>query len=96
MKKFVNFLSEYHFKSAIVATVLSRLISDLLYSLIDNIIYPIIRIDLNNDGKPDIKSYVNSSTNILGIKLKLSKFIVDFFKFIFLIFIIYLLISLLD
>ena len=50
-------------------------------------------LDLNNDGKPDINSYVNSHVNIFGIKLKLSKFITDIFKFLLLLYIIYLIMS---
>ena len=93
MKKFIQFYSNNNFNNAVIATVLSRLIADLLYSFIDNIIYPLIKIDLNNDGKPDINSYVNSHVNIFGIKLKLSKFIIDIFKFLLLLYIIYLIMS---
>lgn len=93
MKKFIQFYTNNNFKSAVIATVLSRLISDLLYSFIDNIIYPIIKIDLDNNGKPDLNSYIHSHINIFGIKLKFFKFLVEFSKFLLLLFIIYLLMS---
>ena len=89
MKKILKFYSENSFKAAVIATVLSRLISDLLYSFIDNIIYPIFKIDLDNDGKPDINSYINNYINIFGIKIKFYKFLIEFLKFIFLLYIIY-------
>ena len=93
MKKFIQFYSNNNFNNAVIATVLSRLIADLLYSFIDNIIYPLMKIDLNNDGKPDINNYVNSHINIFGIKFKISKFLVDSFKFLLLLYIIYFIMS---
>ena len=93
MNDFINFYKKNNINAAIVATVVSRLVSDLLYSFIDNILFPIIRIDLNSDGKPEISNYINNNVNVLGMKFKIIKFLVELIKFFILLYIIYFITS---
>ena len=60
---FFSFLKENNIMEAAIATVFSRMIADLSYSFIDNILLPIFKIDLNNDGKPDLNSFINMILN---------------------------------
>ena len=89
INNFKNFYNNNNIKSAILATIFSRLISDTLYSFIDNILLPIIKIDLNYDGKPEINSIINKNVVIFNIKIKLFKFLLELFKLIFIIYILF-------
>ena len=93
MNDFINFYKKNNINAAIIATVVSRLIGDLLYSFIDNILFPIIKIDINSDGKPDINSYINNHLNIFGMKFKFIKFLIELIKFFILLYIIYIITS---
>lgn len=74
---------------AAIATVFSRMIADLSYSFIDNILLPIFKIDLNNDGKPDLNSFINTKLDIFGCKVKIGLFILEIIKFLSVLLILY-------
>lgn len=86
---FFSFLKENNIMEAAIATVFSRMIADLSYSFIDNILLPIFKIDLNNDGKPDLDSFINTKLDIFGCKIKLGLFILEIFKFFSILLILY-------
>ena len=88
--KIIKFFIDNDFKTITIASILSRMITELLYSFIDNLLYPILKVDINNDGKPDINNYINKTTSILNINFKFAKFIIDLIKFIVVLYIVYL------
>lgn len=89
INKFNKFYNDNNIKSAILATILSRLVSDTLYSFIDNLLLPIIKVDIDNNGKPDINSIINKNLVIFNIKIKLFRFLLELFKLFFIVFILF-------
>tara|TARA_Y200000002_G_C22659295_1_gene654974 strand:+ start:181 stop:477 length:297 start_codon:yes stop_codon:yes gene_type:complete len=86
---FYNFIKDNHIITTTIVTIFSKLITDVSYSFIDNIILPIINIDLDNDGKADINSFKNKRINIFGVNLKIGLFTIEILKFIPVLFILY-------
>lgn len=82
MNEFVLFLKNNNIMEATIATVFSRIVSDLCYSFIENILMPLFKMDLNDDGKPDLNAIGNITIEIFGCKIKLGLFIMEIFKFI--------------
>lgn len=91
INEFYTFLKENQIVDTAIATIFSKLITDLSYSFIDNILLPIINIDVNNDGKADINDFKNKIININGINFKLGPFIIELIKFIIIMFILFIL-----
>ena len=67
--------------------VLSTFVNELVFSLINDIILPIIDRDGNNDNDPDINKIKNITIKTNGITFKIGAFIVSLIRFIILIFI---------
>jgi len=91
INEFYTFLKENQIVDTAIATIFSKLITDVSYSFIDNILLPIINIDVNNDGKADINDFKNKIININGIHLKLGPFAIELIKFIAIMFILFML-----
>jgi large-conductance mechanosensitive channel len=91
INEFYTFLVENHIISTSIATIFSRVITDLCYSFIDNILLPIINIDVDHDGKADINDLKNKQVDIYGIKLKIGPFSIELIKFLVILFILFLL-----
>ena len=87
---FKDFLSDNNILVTIIATILSSNITMLTTSLMDNIIMPIINIDLNNDGTPDRENLENWIVNFKGAEIKVGQFILTSIEFIFILIVIYL------
>jgi len=86
---FYIFIKDNHIITTSIATIFSRLITDISYSFIDNILLPIINIDLNNDGKAEINSFKNKKILISGIAFKIGPFIIEIIKFICILYMLY-------
>tara|TARA_B100000902_G_scaffold327503_1_gene323101 strand:+ start:8158 stop:8451 length:294 start_codon:yes stop_codon:yes gene_type:complete len=91
INEFYTFLKENQIVDTAIATIFSKLITDVSYSFIDNILLPIINIDVNNDGKADINDFKNKIININGINFKLGPFVIELIKFIAIMFILFIL-----
>lgn len=91
INEFYTFLVENHIISTSIATIFSRVITDLCYSFIDNILLPIINIDVDHDGKADINDLKHKKVDIYGIKLKIGPFSIELIKFLVILFILFLL-----
>ena len=88
---FIKFLKKNNVFSLAVAAVLSAHVNKLTESFIDDIIMPIINIDINKDGNEDLKTKLeNIEFNIFHIKFKTGKFLLSIIKFIIISFIIYI------
>ena len=70
---FYIFIKDNQIIATTIATIFSRLIADVSYSFIENILLPIINIDLDNDFKADINSFKikNLLWQVLHLKLVL-------------------------
>ncbi len=91
INEFYTFLNDNQIFATAIATIFSKIISDLSYSFIDNMLLPIINIDLNNDGKSDIADFKNKIININGIHFKFGQFAIEIFKFFIILFILFIL-----
>ena len=90
INEFYTFLVENHIFSTSIATIFSRVVTDLCYSFIENLLLPIINIDVNHDGKADIDDFKNKEIDIYGINLKVGPFLVELIKFMIILFILFL------
>ena len=79
---FYIFIKDNHIIATAIATIFSKIITDLSYSFIDNILLPIINIDLDDDGKSDINNIKNKIINLYGISFKVGPFVIEIIKFV--------------
>jgi large-conductance mechanosensitive channel len=70
--------------------VLSTFVNELVFSLINDIILPIIDRDGNNDNDPDINKIKNITVKTNGITFKIGAFIVSLIRFIILLLILFI------
>lgn len=82
----INKMREYLIKQGIIdnaiGVAIGKHIGNLTESLFNNIVLPFFKIDLNHDGKGDFNLLENYTINIYNIKILLGTFIVDFIKFL--------------
>jgi len=90
-KEFIKFLKDNEILTAVIAALISSQAADLANSFLDNIFLPIISSDTNKDGKPDIDKLKKYSINFGNNSLGIGKVIISLIRFIFILFIIYLL-----
>lgn len=86
---FKNFLVDNDIIVTIIATILSSNVTTLTKSLMDNLIIPLINIDLNNDGKPDRENLESWVVDFRGAKIKIGKFLLTFIEFFFIMILIF-------
>lgn len=88
--KFKDFLRENDAFISAIAIIIATQIKNFADSLTENIIIPIFDIDLNKDGVRDVKKIEDYEFEIIGIKFKIGKLIVEIMKFVITLYIIYL------
>lgn len=86
---FYIFIKDNHIITTAIATIFSRIITDVSYSFIENILLPIINIDLDDDGKADINSLKNKKISFSGVTLNIGPFIIEIIKFLCILYILY-------
>ena len=91
INNFTDFLVKNDIVITIIATIISNTFSNLTQSLLNNILYPLINIDLNGDGISDRKNLDNFSIKIFGSELKVGKFFITLIEFSIVLFTIYVL-----
>ena len=91
INEFYTFLKDNEIVATAIATIFSKVITDLSYSFIDNILLPVINIDLDNDGHSDIDNFKNKVINLNGARLKLGLFVIEIIKFIAVLFVLFIL-----
>lgn len=94
--RFIKFLKKYDIISVAIASILSSNLNELVNSLLNNIILPIVNKDSDNDGMRDIGKIENYTFEIYGIKFTIGKFLVTIIKFIFISYIIYIISEVVD
>lgn len=88
-RDFKDFLADNNILVTIIATLLSTNITTISKSLMNNIIIPLINIDLNNDGVPDRQNLQQLVININGAKIKIGEFILTIIEFFLILIIIF-------
>lgn len=78
---FKDFLIDNDIIVTIIATILSSNVTTLTKSLMDNLILPLVNIDLNNDGIPDRQNLEDWVVDFKGAKIKIGKFMLTFIEF---------------
>ena len=86
---FYIFIKDNQIVTTAIATIFSRIITDVSYSFIENILLPIINIDLDDDGKADINNLKNKKITFSGVTIKIGPFILEIIKFLCILYILY-------
>tara|TARA_B100000795_G_scaffold268507_2_gene255599 strand:- start:1008 stop:1337 length:330 start_codon:yes stop_codon:yes gene_type:complete len=88
-----NIFVKFIIKKAIVASAITFVLAgqaQLLASLmVDTLVEPLFSIDLDKDGKPDLKQMENFVVTFIGIKFPLGRLITQIIKFLVFLFFIY-------
>ena len=79
---FKNFANDNRLYSVIIGTVMASFVTEFAYSLINNIIMPLIETDFNNNKKSDIKELREIEYNFFGRKILIGKFLYSLIRFI--------------
>ena len=81
----INKMREYIVKQGIIddaiGVAIGKHIGNVTESLFNNVVLPLFKIDLNNDGNGDFNLLENYNIKLFNVKLNIGKFIVDFIKF---------------
>jgi len=82
----INKMREYIVKQGIIddaiGVAIGKHIGNVTESLFNNVVLPLFKIDLNKDGNGDFNLLENYKFNLFNVKINIGKFIVDFIKFI--------------
>jgi len=96
MKK-INGLKSFITKYTVIASALTWLIGSQVRSLtvviLDTLVDPLFSIDLNDDGKPDLKQLDNMITDFLGFKFPVGKLVMEILKTILTLVLLYIFIT---
>ena len=83
---FTDSFRQFLIKNNVFVTVVGMLVGSelrtLVLSVTNNLIDPIFNIDLNNNGKDDLKCLFNSESKVLGMTFKYGKVLKDLLHFI--------------
>ena len=79
---FIKFLKENNVFSIAIASILSERINDLVNSLVNHLLIPIINRDKDNDGVRDIKSLEDKVIEINGMKFSIGQLMISLVKFV--------------
>lgn len=85
----IDFFSKNQILTTLIGTVLASNITLLTKSFMDNIIMPVINMDLNNDGEPDRETLEKFEIHFGGIDMKIGKFLLTIIEFSIILLIIY-------
>jgi len=82
----INKMREYIVKQGIIddaiGVAIGKHIGNVTESLFNNVVLPLFKIDLNNDGNGDFNLLENYNLKLFNVHLSIGKFIVDFIKFL--------------
>lgn len=87
--EFLNFLKNNNIAATIVATVLSSYITDLTSSFADDLILPILNLDIDGDGKSDINTLKKFQLKYKGVEIKIGNFMFTLLKVLVIFFVLF-------
>lgn len=76
----IKFTQDYNLLKTTISVVFSTFVYDLVSSFGNNLVIPLI--DINSNGKEDVKELSQIRTKVLGRTLKTGAFLTSLFKFI--------------
>jgi large-conductance mechanosensitive channel len=80
MSEFLNFINDKDITKMIISLVLAREVNFLTTSLVDDIIMPIINIDVDCDGDSDLNTLKNLKFEVMGAKVAVGNFLITTIK----------------
>lgn len=93
---FLKFLKTNNVFAAAIVAILSDRVLDVTGSFVDDIILPIINVDIDGDGKKDIRQFENKIIKFNGINFKIGKFILSILKFLIVSYILFIITKMID
>ena len=87
--KFTELVMKNSVLFGITIAVLSTFVNELIFSLINDIILPIIDRDADNDNNPDINKLKHITIKTKGITFRIGSFVVALIRFVILLFILF-------
>lgn len=86
---FIKFIKENNIVESIISIMLGAKTQELVESIIENLIFPFLKRDADNDGEADIKKLEKLNIKFSGIKIEIGKFLITLIKYIIILLIIY-------
>jgi large-conductance mechanosensitive channel len=80
-------ITENNLYATAIAMLFTSFITELVYSVADNLIIPFIDFDINKNKKNDLKELKQVQMKIFGVKLNIGRFLFSLVRFIIMIFI---------
>jgi len=93
--RFISFLKENNIITTAIAAILSDRINEVTNIFVNSVVMPFINIDLDNDGKEDIKKLEDVSVNVFSAKLEIGKLIYAIIKFVIIMYVVFIISKLL-
>ena len=98
MNKKPKDLKSFIVKHTVIASALTWLIGSQVRTfttvVLDTLVDPLFSIDLNNDGKPDLKQLDKMVTEFLGYKFPIGKLFMECIKIVITLFLLYFFVNL--
>ena len=82
LENFKNYFSESRLTAAILVTVLSNFVTDLVISFINDIVLPITDRDGDDNQEPDINKLKNITKKTNGITFRIGSFLISLIRFV--------------
>lgn len=94
--RFLKFIEKNNIAGVAIAAVLSDRINDITNEFVNNLILPILNMDLDGDGEKDVKSLEDFTIKFRGIKFTVGKFLIAVIRFIIVTYIVFIISSILS
>ena len=82
LEKFRSYFIESKLTPAILVTVLSNFVTELVISFINDIVLPITDRDGDDNQEPDLNKLKNITTKTHGVTFRLGSFLISLIKFV--------------
>lgn len=92
-KDFQTFVIKYTIIGTSVAFILGQTVKEFIVILADTLTNPFFSVDLDNNGKPDLKELNSYATRLFGFKFPLGNLIMSLIKIAITFFVIYWLVK---
>lgn len=90
-----RFLLKYTIIASSITVFIGSYLKDFLQKIVNALVDPFFSIDLNSDGKPDLKQLDMYSMKMLGHKFPLGQLLIEIIRIIITIMVIYIVIKIL-
>ena len=80
MSEFFNFINDKDITKMIISLVLAREVNFLTTSLVDDILMPLINVDIDCDGESDLNKLQDLKLEVMGAKVGIGNFLITTIK----------------